>query len=562
MKDGAPARRIGLAFRSVATSLAMLAPALWLLCVGYTLYLLLLLDVGLPAHSAETIIGLTAIVGVLLFLHAALLRLRRRIFRDFARAFDDAMVGQGGPEIDRVRAALVGGGTAALIDVVAVPILLSTLALIIGLAAAIPLLGASAIGIVVAWFGRSAGRLAMIADDARMARERGGMPQAAPLAMLGLGVHIKAIEVGLQRQVSLAECQAAHNASALTARSWLIAGLCIALMAAVMTWLTANGAASHGALAAALLLTIFILEPLMRLAGHLPALAAAMPAWRALRAAMADVEMARTPIVLPPPTTGIDVEAVAVPVHGTRRLMLQNVSFAAAAGDVVAVIGPADVGKSTLLKLLGGEVRSAGGTVRLDGAALDQWSGAARARYIGYLPQLPQLMPGTVAQNISRFQPDADPAAITHAATAAGAHDAIVRLPAGYDTMLGGADLPPPAMSVQQRISLARALFGEPFLLLLDSPSAFQDAEGEAALRRCLAGVAARGAVTIVVGDSAAIIESANRVLVLRRGGMADFGTKDDVRARMIERRRREAERLPAMPVCADASRQSHGGPE
>lgn len=153
---------------------------------------------------------------------------------------------------------------------------------------------------------------------------------------------------------------------------------------------------------------------------------------------------------------------------------------------------------------------------------------------------------------IATFDADRSPEQVLPPPSAAGAHDAIVRLPSGYDTMLGDPDQPAPALSVQQRIAWARALFEEPFLVLLDNPGSFQDSDGHAALRRCLAGLRARGAVTIVVGDTSSVIDSADRVLVMRKGGMVDYGLKEDVRARLNERQRREAERLAAVSVCAD----------
>ena len=128
----------------------------------------------------------------------------------------------------------------------------------------------------------------------------------------------------------------------------------------------------------------------------------------------------------------------------------------------------------------------------------------------------------------------------------------IVRLPAGYDTMVGPAAPVPLPVSIQQRIALARALFGDPFLLLLDQPASFQDAEGQRALRLCLTRSRQRGAVTIVVGDSAPIVESANLVLMLRAGGMIDFGPKDAVRTRLAERQRRDADRLARGAIPAD----------
>jgi ABC-type protease/lipase transport system fused ATPase/permease subunit len=551
----APSRRIDAACRSAASALAILAAALWLFPVCYALYAMLLLDVARPGRSGETVAGLVVMAALLILLHAVLLGRRRQILAQFATLCDRIVIATPGVDIDPVRAALLGGGAAALIDAAAVPLLLAALALIVGAAAAIPLFGTIVVAGFVASAWRSACRLRDQATAARRARdveEAAGSERRELLGLLGLARHTKQAIASRQQAAAASDMIAARQASDLAGRVWLATAVTMTIMTGATTWLMASDRASMGAFVAALILVACTVEPFVRVTRHLDTLALGTARWRAFRGALASIENPNVPLALPPPVRRIEASGVAVPVHNTRRLMLQDVSFAAEAGDVVAVIGPAAVGKSTLLKLLAGQLATIAGTVRLDGAALDQWGEAARARHIGYLPQTPDLLPGTVAQNIAGFEPQPDSEAITRAALAAGAHEAIVRLPGGYDTLIGAPDAPPLALSVQQRIALARALHGDPFVLLLDNPSSFQDNEGDAALRRCFAGARARGAVTIVVGDSAAIIDSANLVLVLRAGGMADFGTKEDVRARLVERQRRDAERLATVSVCAD----------
>ncbi len=550
-----PSYRLNAACRSAALALAILTPALWLFPICYALYAMLLLDVARPGRSGETVIGLLGITLVLIVLHGLLLGRRRQILGHLAALLDRLVPAAPHVDIDPVRMTLLGGGAAVLINVTALPLLFVMLVAIIGVVAAIPLAGALVSGSLLAAAWRPARRLRDAADAARQARETNtatSAPKRELLALLGMEGHARALHEMRQHAVAVTEAAAGWQATDVRARLSLIAGFTITATAGATAWLMASDEASMGTLVAALLLALFMLAPLVRLGDHLDTLGLAGASWQAFRDALASVEPPRPLIALPPPVRRVEATGIAVPIHGTRRMMLQDVSFAAEAGDIVAVIGPADVGKSTLLKLLAGQVPAAAGIVRLDGAALAQWTDAERAQHIGYLPQLPELLPGTVAQNIARFQPQTDSAAITRAALAAGAHEAIVRLPAGYDTQIGAADAPPLALSVQQRIALARALFGDPFLLLLDHPSAFQDNEGHAALRQTLAGLRARGAVTVVVGDSAAIIDSANLVLMLRKGGMADFGTKEEVRARLAERQRRDAERLAAVSVCAD----------
>lgn len=560
LRDG---RGVQMALRSAMVSIAVLAPALWAIPVAYCLYLMLLLDLALPGRSGESLVGLVGMAAMLVALHALLLGKRQQILGAFAAVCDTA--GQRLPQVrqDSLRGALLDGGSAALADAASLPFLIAILALIAGWVALIPLCGAAISTFVLITQARVLKRHRGPEEARRMrdASEVAMATQRDHLVLLGLADRAAAVMTAHRHAAALAHAAAARCRERARAILSVLAGLCLAGVAGAATWMAASDRASIGALAAALLLTFFVFQPLRRIAAEIDTLTRAAAEWRALREALDQRPAPATTVALPPPARDLDVTGIAVPVPGTRRLTLQEVTFSATAGDLVAVIGPAGSGKSILLKVLTGQVPHSMGTVRLDGAALSQWGSSALRRHIGYLPQVPGLMPGTVAQNIAGFTPAPDPVAVTRAALAAGAHDVIVRLPAGYDTVVGDPDQPAPALSVQQRIALARALYGDPFLVLLDNPGIFQDNEGHLALRRCLAGLRTRGAVTVVVEDSASIIESANLVLVMRKGGMLDFGLKEDVRARLAERQRREAERLAEMSVCADPRGVPAGAP-
>jgi ATP-binding cassette subfamily C protein len=172
------------------------------------------------------------------------------------------------------------------------------------------------------------------------------------------------------------------------------------------------------------------------------------------------------------------------------------------------------------------------GTVRLDGAALDQWDPDALGRHIGYMSQMVELFPGTVAENIARMTPEPDSAAVLRAAQAAGAHDMILRLPNGYDTKIGdgGEGL---SIGQQQRIAIARAIYGDPFMVLLDEPSANLDGEGEAALQSTIKQLKLRRAIVIQVVHRRSALELCDKVLVLLNGQQRDFGPRDEVLRRM-----------------------------
>ena len=176
------------------------------------------------------------------------------------------------------------------------------------------------------------------------------------------------------------------------------------------------------------------------------------------------------------------------------------------------------------------------GTVRLDGATLDQWSPELLGRHIGYVPQDVELFNGTVAQNISRFEDPPDPDAVIAAAQAAGVHDLIINLPDGYETMVGeqGSAL---SAGQAQRIALARALYRDPFLVVLDEPNSNLDAEGDEALTRAILGLRARGAITVVVAHRPSAIAGVDYILIMAKGRQQQFGPKEEILTRVMPSR-------------------------
>ncbi len=192
------------------------------------------------------------------------------------------------------------------------------------------------------------------------------------------------------------------------------------------------------------------------------------------------------------------------------------------------MIGPSGSGKSSLIRALVGVWTPARGKVRLDGAALDQWSSDELGRHVGYLPQDVELFAGTVAQNICRFDPDAKSDGIIAAAKEAGVHEMIIKMREGYDTQVGeqGTAL---SAGQAQRVALARALYGNPFLIVLDEPNSNLDSEGDEALTRAVRGARERGAIVVVVAHRPIGIEGVDQLLVLKDGRVQTFGPKETV---------------------------------
>lgn len=201
------------------------------------------------------------------------------------------------------------------------------------------------------------------------------------------------------------------------------------------------------------------------------------------------------------------------------------------------MIGPSGGGKSSLARALVGVWSPAHGSVRLDGATLDQYPKADLGRSIGYLPQTVELLDGTIGQSISRFSTDPDPEAIVEAAEAAGAHAMITGFPDGYDTQVGqdGAAL---SAGQRQRVALARALYGSPFLIVLDEPNANLDSDGERALLKAMNDARARGAIVVLVAHRLVSREIMDYLAVVEGGTVSKFGPREEVMRQMLDGRK------------------------
>jgi ABC-type protease/lipase transport system fused ATPase/permease subunit len=220
---------------------------------------------------------------------------------------------------------------------------------------------------------------------------------------------------------------------------------------------------------------------------------------------------------------------------GAQTPILSNIQFRLAAGEVLGIIGPSGSGKTSLARALTGVWPAAKGTVRLDGAALDQWDPELRGRHIGYISQAVELFDGSVAENIARMNPEPDSAAVLAAAQLAGAHDVIVRLPEGYSTKIGEGGVILSA-GQRQRVALARALYGDPFLIVLDEPNSNLDGEGEAALQRAIVAAKKRGAIVIIIAHRQSSLIGCDKALVLMNGTQQAFGPRDQVLTKLMAR--------------------------
>jgi ATP-binding cassette subfamily C protein len=239
-------------------------------------------------------------------------------------------------------------------------------------------------------------------------------------------------------------------------------------------------------------------------------------------------------VSLPKPEKALKVESLHLAAPGSKNPIVRNISIELQAGDSVGVIGPSASGKSTLARGLVGLWPPVAGTIRLDGASLSQWDPQALGAHIGYLPQDVELFGGSIAENIARFDPQATSEKIIAAAKAAGVYEMILQFPKGFETKIGeqGSAL---SGGQRQRIALARALYGEPFLIVLDEPNSNLDADGELALSRAILSVKGRGGIVVVVAHRPSALAAIDKVLVLTNGQIQAFGPKDEVLRRTTQ---------------------------
>jgi ATP-binding cassette, subfamily C, bacterial len=293
-------------------------------------------------------------------------------------------------------------------------------------------------------------------------------------------------------------------------------------------WLVLQDELTAGAMIAGSILMGRALAPIEMAVGHWAVAQRAHEGWHRLSDLLSRVPEVLPRTTLPRPRAQLDVESLSVAPPGEATPILRVVTFRLEPGQAIGVIGPSGSGKSTLAKALTGVWRPLGGAIRLDGATLDQYDPDVLGRLIGYLPQRITLFDGTIADNIARLDRQPDSAAVVAAAKKADAHDMIVKLPQGYDTRIAasGGRLSGGQM---QRIGLARALYGDPVLLILDEPNSNLDNEGSAALNAAIRVMKADGKSILIMAHRPAAIQECDLLLVLEGGIRKGFGLRDQV---------------------------------
>jgi ATP-binding cassette subfamily C protein len=546
------------AYRSAFVGVGAMSAVINVLTLTGTIYMLEVYDRVLPSRSVPTLVGISAIAASLFLMQGVLEFLRSRILSRVGSALDEGfgtrvyeaivrlplLTRSGGDgmqplrDLDTVRNFMASAGPTALFDLPWMPLYLFIAFLFhpyIGLAAVAGSLLLVALTIAAETRTREPSRSASQALAQRNAFTESTRRNAEAIRAMGMGRRL-ALRWSQAHLKHLDDSQRASDISgSLGTMSRTLRMMLQSMILGLGAYLAIHQEVSAGSIIACSVLMSRAMQPVELAIANWRPFIGARQSWTRLMALLGQLPAEPAPMSLPAPRGQLATELVSIAPPGERRIVVQDVNFTLAKGQGLGIIGPSASGKSSLVRGLTGVWPLARGTIRLDGAALDQWSSEDLGRHVGYLPQDIELFDGTIAENISRFEPGAKSDDIIAAATQAGVHDLILRLPHGYETKVGEGGLSLSA-GQRQRVGLARALYGEPFLVVLDEPNSNLDSAGEEALTNAIIGVRNRGGIVVVVAHRPSALAGVDLILVMNEGRMQGFGPKEEVFEKYVRR--------------------------
>jgi PrtD family type I secretion system ABC transporter len=507
--------------RSAFFAIAGFSAILNILALTGSLFMMEVYDRVLPSRSVPTLIGLLVLALTLYVFQGFLDALRGRLLVRIGLRLDQAMSDrlyatvmrlpiqapkrgesiQPLRDLDTVRAYLSGAGPTVFFDLPWVPFYLAVCFAFhfwIGVTVLVGALVLVSLTLVSELLARRSALDANRVGNQRARLAETSRRNAEALTALGMVRSISRRWQSLNRSFLSGQAESSDLAAGLGAMGRSFRMMLQSGVLAVGAYLVINQQATAGVIIASSILSARALAPVDLAISHWRSFVGARQARERLHKLLVLLPELRMPTSLPKPQRALTVDNVSAAPPDVQRAVVHEVSFILKAGNGLGVIGPSASGKSSLARVLVGLWTPARGAVRLDGATLDQWVPDELGRHVGYLPQDVELIEGTVAQNISRFDPNATSEAIIAAAKAAGVHELVLSLPQGYDMEIGeqGSAL---SAGQQQRVALARALYGDPFLVVLDEPNSNLDVEGDEALTLAILGARARGAIVVVV---------------------------------------------------------------
>lgn len=561
-------------FRGIGIFLFSVSGIINVLALTGSFYMLQIYDRALTSGSVQTLLALSALaIGLYLFQGMfdivrgqVLVRVGARLDRKLAPmahqvavdmprfGFSTAEALERGRDVDTVRSFLGSQGPMALFDLPWMPIYLIFVYLLHPLLGAVTIGGAFVLTMLTILAELLSRRLSNATQQAVVSRNGiadSNTRNADILKAMGMTMRAVGRFSAANKEHLALQTQANDITGTLSAISRVLRMLLQSALLGLGAYLTIQGHLSAGAIIAVSVASSRALAPIDLAIGNWKNVVASRNAFKRLLDTVVALGDAPEPMNLPAPTRSLKVEKITVAAPASGKILLSDAEFELKAGDALGIIGPSAGGKTTLVRALTGIWPVLRGGVRLDDADLSQYPEDVLGQQIGYLPQEIGLLDATIEENISRIALRPDPSGVIEAARAAGVHEMIVRLEDGYRTKIGPQGV---ALSAgqRQRIGLARALYGKPFLVVMDEPNSNLDGEGEAALTDAIRSIRDRGGIAIVVAHRPSALAAVDLVAVVQSGRITAFGEKSEVLApakvepNPVKKRAAVAERVPA----------------
>ncbi|MGD9508861.1 MAG: type I secretion system permease/ATPase [Geminicoccaceae bacterium] len=542
-----PRQLVAGAARSPLVLAGLISFAISILMLAVPMFSLQVYDRVLGSGSNDTLIALTLITGVALTALGLLETVRTTVLARLstrlgarlspmllAAGAEAGDPGQGLRDLTQLRQTLSGPALTAIFDAPWLPLALILVWLLhpdlglFGLVSAVLLAVLAVLGDVVARHRLKEANA--ISPRAQRQVESLGRQREVVTAM-GLLPHLQSRFAKLHDQVLILQQRAYERGGivsgfARSARLMIQAGAM-----ALGAYLVLQGQLTSGALIASSILLSRALAPIEQMLSGWRSLVQASECWQRLRVLLAHAPAGKDALTLPPPAGSVTLDRISFSIE--ERPILKPTTLTIEPGEFIGVVGPSGAGKSTLCRLMIGVLRPSTGIVRLDGVDIATQSRAVLGPFVGYLPQHTGLFAGTVAENIARLTPEPDAERVVEAAKAAGVHELILQLPRGYDTLLGD-DGAPLSAGQRQRIGLARTIYGDPKLVVLDEPNAHLDGAGENALASTLMSLKERKATVVLVTHRLNVLRHADRIIVVENGEVVRFGARDAILGELV----------------------------
>jgi len=550
----------------VATFLASCSRIFWgiaifsglsnILMLTSSFFMLQVYDRVLPSRSTPTLLALLFLATMLYLFQGALDLIRGRISVRIGRFMDatlcqrvyDALVriplktrrdGDGLQpirDLDQVRSFLSSGGPSALFDLPWMPLYLGICFYFhfwIGVTALAGACVLIAFTVLTEIRTRAPAKAFAKFATSRTALAAEGRRNAEVLRAMGMGKRAALRWRDVNQKYMAAHEAASDVGSGLGGMAKVFRMILQSVVLAVGAYLVIHQESTAGIIIASSILTARALAPVELAIANWKGFIAARQAGSRLDQLLILFPEEEEQLLLPAPTESVTVDQLDIVPPGAERPVLSDVSFMLKSGQGLGIIGPSGSGKSSLARALVGVWPLRRGRINLDNASLDQWSSEALGRHLGYLPQDIELFEGSIAGNISRFDLQANPQDVLSAARDAGAHDLILSFPGGYGTRIGEGGMTLSA-GQRQRIGLARAFYGNPFLVILDEPTSNLDSEGEEALTKAVLNVRSRGGIAVVIAHRPKALDGVDHVLVIAEGRVQSFGPKNEVLRKVL----------------------------